>query len=279
MEEGRLTVGEAVLLGLLDVCAKGEDVGKSLKSVAGLTKAWIGDARQVILESIGAPKDNVLSPAIGRLPPLAVPAPARSPRGREKERDSLRSESPTITLTMNNRYSPTTRSSSPQSDRSSIKKPAAVVSKVPVSITPPIGPDVLSTSDHPCNWLATPSDSSTENGTTEYETCETYATATNDFTAHLKAANDPDPYDPYHTAFFDPNWSQVDDSEFGVLADDAPARKMGVLKGRLSFKNLSKAMSVSGTAAPSISSMAVSTIGKRWTLRRRDRDVLRPVVV
>ena len=197
-----LTVGEAILLGFLDVCAKGEDVGKSLKSVAGLsTRAWIGDARQVVLEGV--------DDAIARPPPLAVPAPVCSPSGREKEP----SESPTLTLTLNRYSSPTTRSSSPQSDISSIKKPAAVIPKISISITPP----------------ATPPDGSAENGGTEYETCETYATASGDFAAHLK---EPAPYDPYHNAFFDPDWSRVD-AEFGVVA--LPARKKGFLKG---FKSL-----------------------------------------
>lgn len=246
-EGDTLTVGEAILLGFLDVCAKGEDVGKSLKSVAGLsTRAWIGDAGQVILEGV----DDVLSPAIVGLPPLAVPAPACSPSGREKEQDGS-SESPTMTLTLNRHSSPTTRSSSPQSDISSIKKPAAIVPKIPVSITPPISPDVA---DH---QLATPPDSSTENGGTEFETCETYASASADFAAHLKAVREPDPYDPYQKAFFDPDWSRVN-AEFGVLAvDDVPARKKGFFTG---FKNLSKAVSMTGIA------------GQR-------RNVLRPVVV
>ena len=247
-----LTVGEAILLGFLDVCAKGEDVGKSLKSVAGLsTRAWIGDARQVVLQGV----DDALSPAIVPLPPLTVPVPARSPSGREKERDGS-SESPTMTLTLNHSSSPTTRSSSPQSDISSIKKPAAVAPRIPVSIiTPPIG------SDDSCNGLVTPPDGSAENGGTEYETCETYASARADIAAHLKAVKEPGPYDPYHNAFFDPDWSRVD-GDFGVLAvNDAPSRKKGFFTG---FKSLSKAVSMTGIA------------GQRRSVRLGE---LRPVVV
>jgi len=280
--EGRLTVGEVILLGLLDVSAKGDDPGKSLKSVGGLSaRAWIGEAQQVVLASKGdtKAKDDVMAPSLVRSPPLAVPVPACSPSGRERERDGSvirddgSSESPMLTPS---RYSPPMRSASPQSDKSSIRKPPAVVPKVSVSITPPIGPDVLA--DQPYNGLATPPDSSTENGETEYVTCETYATVTNDFGAHLKSVSGPGSYDPYQAAFIDPNWSTVD-TQFGLLVDDVPTTKTGFMKGRLGFKRLSQALSLSSKAASPMVTMALPTIARRRNILRRERDVLRPVVV
>jgi len=279
--EGRLTVGEAILLGLLDAPAKGDDFGKSSKSVAGLSpRAWIGEGQQVVLASKGdtKAKEDVPAPSPVRLPPLAVPVPACSSSGREKERDSSvvrddgSSEGPTLTP---GRYSPPTRSSSPQSEKSSIRKPPAVIPKVHVSMTPPIGSDVLA--DQPCNGLATPPDSSVENGETEYETCETYATATNDFGAHLKSVSDPGSYDPYQAAFLDPNWSTVD-TQFGGLVDDVQTTKTGFKKGRLGLKRLSKVLSLSSKAASPMTTMAMSTIVQRRSVLRRERDVLRPVV-
>lgn len=272
--EGRLTVGEVILLGLLDAPAKGDDFGKSSKSVAELSaRAWIGEAQQVVLASKGGTKakEDMMAP-LARLRPLAVPVPACSPSGREKERDGSMikddssSESPTLTL---NRYSPPMRSSSPQSDKSSITKPLPALPKVPVCITPPIG------SDDPHNGLATPPDSSTENGGTEFETCETYATVIDDFGAHLKSVSDPGSYDPYQAAFLDPNWSTVG-TQFGL--HDVQPTKTGLMKG-LGFKKLSKALSLSGKAASPISTMAMSTIVQRRSVLRRERDVLRPVVV
>ncbi|KAF8636925.1 hypothetical protein AX17_003176 [Amanita inopinata Kibby_2008] len=83
--EGKLTVGVAIVLGLLDPCAKGEDIGKNMKSVAGLaSRAWIGNAQQVVL----APKGSLPVADVMAYVDVAMPAPACSVQGREMEKEA-----------------------------------------------------------------------------------------------------------------------------------------------------------------------------------------------
>ncbi|KAK2461232.1 hypothetical protein APHAL10511_006759 [Amanita phalloides] len=285
--DGQLTVGEVILLGLLDMCAKGEDVGQSLKSVAGLAgRVWIGHEQDVVLalKDDGKVEDDVLPSSLVRMPPLAVPVPARSPSGREKKRESnvIREEGLDDWTLPPNRCSPQ-RSASSQSDNSSITRPAAVVQRMHVSVTPPPAPDLFrqatwsESTDHSSNGLATPSDSS-EHGGTEYETCETYVTAKSaDYGLYAKSIREPESYDPYHSAFLDPDWGRVTRVEpvFDDLEDEMPMRKNGfTLKGGVGIRSWSRAVTFSGKAA---STMAASTVGHRRNVLRRDREIVRAV--
>ncbi|PFH50630.1 hypothetical protein AMATHDRAFT_3808 [Amanita thiersii Skay4041] len=84
----RLSVGEAIVFGLLDICAKGDDTGKNLKTVSSLaSRAWIGETQQVLVapkRAAQAVNEVHISPAQAA---LKVPIPAVTVRGRERERD------------------------------------------------------------------------------------------------------------------------------------------------------------------------------------------------
>ncbi|KAF8635397.1 hypothetical protein AX15_000397 [Amanita polypyramis BW_CC] len=290
--EGRLTVAETILLGLLDVCAKGEDIGKSLKSVAGLaSRAWIGAMQPVILSpKSGAKADGDALPSSPvRSAPVTIPTPALSPSGREKEwlspmvQKDGQNGSPTSILVPNRSplLQAESRSCSPQP---SIKRPLPVVPKMLIST----GTNAAEGGRSEHSGVTPPGSSLSEEneGGTEYESCET-SHSTNDSGGGQASRPKLELYDPYHGSFLDPNWSRTNSSykDFGMLEEDVsvgPVAKKGI-KGRLGhgFKSLTKAVSITGLAATSISSMILSTASSNMVQRRmtRERDILRAVVV
>ncbi|KAM6503397.1 hypothetical protein JOM56_000340 [Amanita muscaria] len=344
--EGRLSVGEAILLGLLDAPAKGDDVSSAPKSLGRLaTRAWIAENQQVALVQTSTglkTRDDSLAPS---LPPSSVsaPAPTHRPSGKEKEWDSvvMRDETFFEGPIMNAILSPNPYPSfqntplpwssfgaGPQPDEATIEKPAPIIPRMHIPLSPPMStvndldskraiksddsdsapieatlpslrklaaetePSAADTdatesvsshlaktasTDHSrpgAPGLLTPPESSSSSdscGASEYESCEMFSVTEHGATPVKMVANErgPGPFVLFHPT--------SPERRSKGERDEAAKEPEGLsLTGRIGhrFRRLTKVMSLSTTAASSMSRMALSTGSPKRRVTRRERTVV-----
>jgi hypothetical protein len=132
------------------------------------------------------------------------------------------------------------------------------------------------------------SNSSVESsGGSEYASCETLSASDHGNQGKASSEYKPGPFILFHAVPLDPASNRntkesPQELEASVLTtQDADGKKVS-LTGRIGrqFRHLTKVVTLSTVAASSMSSMAVSTSSlRRHAPEKRERDVLRPVVV